>query len=91
MAFKLDVVYMKSPFVQVVRNGDSAVIWHSLFGYPKVVPAETLEFLDSFSESASIRSRFGDELTDEDREAIGELLRCYFLVPKDFEDGQSRL
>ena len=86
MAFKLDVVYMKSPFVQVVRNGDFAVIWHSLFGYPKVVPAETLEFLESFSEPTTIHSILGDELTDEDQEAIEELLRCYFLVPENFDD-----
>ena len=86
MAFKLDVVYMKSPFVQVVRNGDSAAIWHSLFGYPKIVAVETLEFLESFSEPATIHSLLDDELTEEDQEAIEELLRCYFLIPEDFDD-----
>jgi uncharacterized protein len=86
MALNLNVAYTKSPFVQAVRDGDSAVIWHSLFGYPKVVPVETLEFLESFSEPTAIRSRFGDKLTEEDQDAIEELLRCYFLVPDDFDD-----
>ena len=86
MAFNFNVVYMKSSFVQAVRDGDSVVIWHSLFGYPKVVPIETLEFIESFSEPTTIRSRLGDKLIKEDREAIEELLRCYFLVPEDFDD-----
>lgn len=86
MAFNLNTTYVKSRFAQVVQENGSAVIWHSLFGYPKVVPIETLEFLGSFSEPATIRSRLGDELTDEDQEAIEELLRCYFLVPEDFDD-----
>jgi uncharacterized protein len=86
MALNPNVVYTKSPFVQAVRDGDSAVIWHSLFGYPKVIPLETLEFLESFSEPATIRSRVGNELTDEDQGAIEEFLQCYFLVPENFDD-----
>ena len=86
MTFNPDIVYMKSLFAQVVRDGDSAVIWHSLFGYPKVVPAETLEFLESFSVSRMACSQLSDELTSENQEAIEELLRCYFLVPEDFDD-----
>ena len=86
MVFNFNITYLKSPFVQVVRDGDSAVIWHSLFGHPKVVSVETLEFLELFSEPTTILSRIGDELTDEDRGAIEELLRSYFLVPEDFND-----
>ena len=86
MALNLNVAYVKSSFVQVVRDGDSAAIWHSLFGYPKIVPVETLEFLESFSAPRTICSQPGDELTSEDQEAIEELLRCCFLVPEDFDD-----
>jgi len=81
-----DGFHRKSPFVRAVRDGDSAAVWHSLFGYPKVVPAETLEFVESFSASKTIRSRLGDELTYENQEAIEELLRCYFLVPEDLDE-----
>src|SRR3989338_6552582 len=86
MALNLNVAYAKSPFVQAIREGDSAVIWHSLFGYPKAVSVETLDFLENFLTPKTICSRLGDEITDEDREAIEELLRCYFLVSEDFDD-----
>ena len=86
MALNLHRQYKKSPFVQVVREGDSAVIWHSLFGYPKIVSVETLEFLDGFSTPKLIRDGLDDELTDDDRKAIEDLLCFYFLVPVDFND-----
>ncbi len=86
MTLNPNIGYVKSPFVQVVQDGDSAVIWHSLFGYPKIVPVETLEFLESFLVPRTMRSQLGDELTSEDQEVIEELLRCYFLVPEDFDD-----
>ncbi len=86
MTLCLNVAYRMSPFVQVVRDGGFAVIWHSLFGCPKVVPVETLEFLKSFSEPTTIGSRLGVELTEEDNAAIEELLRCYLLVPENFDD-----
>ena len=86
MTPKLNVVYRKSSFVQVVRDGGFAVIWHSLFGYPKAVPVETLEFLESFSIPATICSQLGDKLSEDDSGAIEELLRCYFLVPENFND-----
>lgn len=86
MAFDLHKRYRKSPFVQVVQEGDSAAIWHSLFGYPKIVSLETLEFLNDFSTPKPICDKLGDELTDDDREAIEDLIRCCFLVPEDFSD-----
>jgi len=86
MTLNPDKLYKKSSFVQVIRKGDHAVIWHSLFGYPKVVPTETLDFLDGFSTPKTICSQLSGEPTDEDKEAIEELLRCYFLVPENFND-----
>ncbi|MEK7208861.1 MAG: radical SAM protein [Patescibacteria group bacterium] len=86
MEINFNAVYVKSPFLQVVRNSDCAVIWHSLFGYPKIIPAETLEFIELFSKPTTICLQLGNELTEEDREAIEELLRCYFLVTEDFDD-----
>jgi uncharacterized protein len=86
MTLNLNTAYVKSLFMQVVKEGDSAVIWHSLFGYPKIVSTETLEFLESFSEPTTIHSRLGDKLTEEEQEAIEELLEGYFLVREDFDD-----
>lgn len=72
--------------MRFIHNGDSAVIWHSLFGYPKVVPVETLGFLELFLKPATISYHLGDESINENREVIKELIQCYFLVPKDFND-----
>ncbi len=84
--FSIDDFFVKSKFIQSVNDGDLVVIWHSLFGHPKIVPIETLGFLESFSEPTTIHSLLGDELTGEDQEAINELLRCYFLIPENFDD-----
>jgi len=79
-------LFVKSQFVQTVCEGDSAVIWHSLFGSPLIVSAETLEFLDSFIEPATIDSRLGEGLSDGNLDAVDELTRCYYLVPEGFND-----
>ncbi len=86
MSFNPNVAYMKSPFMQVVNGGDSAVIWHSLFGYPKVVSVETLAFLENFSSPVTIDSHFTEELSGEERDAIEELVQCYFLIPENFNE-----
>ena len=87
MTLNLDVAYVRSPFTQVLRSGDTAVvIWHSLFGYPKVISTETLEFLESFISPKTLHSQFGDGLSDENGEAVEELRRCYFLIPESFDD-----
>ncbi len=86
MALNFNSAYVKSPFVQVVQDGESAVIWHSLFGYPKIVSIGTLELLELFSKPTTIHLQLGDELTEEDQEAIEELMRCYFLVSNNFDE-----
>ncbi len=86
MTLDLNTAYVKSPFMQVVRDDDSAIIWHSLFGYPKVVSVETLEFLELFSEPTTICSQLSDKLNDDEQKMIEELLRCYFLIPEGFND-----
>lgn len=82
----LDKKYKKSPFVQVIQEGDVAVIWHSLFGYPKIVSSATLSFLNNFLTHRTVRSQIGGELPEGDKKSIEELLCCYFLVPDDFND-----
>ena len=86
MKIDFDAIYKKSSFMQIVKDDDSAVIWHSLFGYPKIVSIETLDFLESFSAPKTICSQFNGKPTSENQEAIEELLQCYFLVPENFDD-----
>ena len=82
----LDKLLVRSQFIQSVREGGLIVIWHSLFGYPKIVSGKTLEFLELFLKPTTIRSQLGYEVTDRDRVAAEELLRCYFLVPDGFDE-----
>ncbi len=49
MKVKENTPLVKSPYMQIVTEGDKAVIWHSLFGFPKIVSRETLTFLDIFT------------------------------------------
>lgn len=86
MKIDFDAIYKKSSFMQIVKDDDFAVIWHSLFGYPKIVSIETLDFLESFSAPKTICSQFNGKPTSENQEAIEELLQCYFLVPENFDD-----
>ena len=46
-----DEILIKSQFIQMVRDKDKAIIWHSLFGNPKIVSKETLAFLEIFFSS----------------------------------------
>lgn len=82
MNFDFDRVCVKSPFLQVVQNGDRAVIWHSLFGYPNIVTGETLRFLDLFRTPQTLCSqmRKGEEFDEEELQVIEELFRRSFLV-----------
>lgn len=78
--------FVKSGFVQSADDGELAVVWHSLFGHPKIVSLETLAFIDSFAEPRKLDDLLGSELTDESDEAVQELINDYFLVPTDFDD-----
>lgn len=80
---------IKSQFIQVVRDKDKAIIWHSLFGNPKIVSKETLELLDIFSNLRQLNFVFGEYNCDENNEkAIQDLIENYYLVPKDFDERE---
>jgi len=78
---------VKSQFVQIIRYCDKAVVWHSLFGYPKIVSEDTLELLDIFSTPHSIGT-FLDEydIGENGEEVIHDLIESYYIVPKDFDE-----
>jgi uncharacterized protein len=78
-------IFLKSLFVQSIVDGSFAVIWHSLFGHPKIISIETLEFLDSFTAPRKLELTSG-EASIEDQEAMAELVAGYFLVPQGFDD-----
>lgn len=43
----MDIIIRKSEYIQSVRCDGSAIVWHSLFGRPKVVTDGILEILDT--------------------------------------------
>ena len=77
-------VLIRSPHIQVVHGDDGqAVIWNSLFGHPMAVNETAVEFLDSFTTPTTIA---GDRLSEDEKNIIAELRRCYFLVPADLDE-----
>lgn len=79
---------VKSQFVQVVSDSNGkAVIWHSLFGHPKIVSKEMLEFLNVFTTPKKIDSVLGEYEIDADQEAsLDELVAEYYLIPDGFDE-----
>lgn len=74
-----------STFLQSVKEGDQAVVWHSLYGYPRVVPIEALDFFAAFLSPNSIEAVMGPISSDE-QATIKEYISCYFLVDPDFDE-----
>ncbi len=78
---------IKSRFLQHVKDGDQAVIWHSLFGNPRIISAETLEFLNAFEIPRTLESVFNEyEINDEQQSGIKDLISCFFIIPQDFDE-----
>lgn len=79
--------FRKSEFVQAVMRDESVVIWHSLFGHPLVVSAETFEFLGLFTSPRTLDSIKEEyELDEEASKVISDLRERFFLVPEDLDE-----
>lgn len=84
-----DKVLIKSQFIQVVKDKDRAIIWHSLFGNPKIVSTEMLDFLNIFSYPRQLDSVFDEYNCDENsKKAIRDLIENYYFIPKDFDERE---
>ena len=82
-------VLIKSQFIQIVKGKDKAIIWHSLFGNPKIVSKETLDFLDLFSKPHQLCSVLEKYYFEENvEESIQDLIENYYLVQKDFDERE---
>lgn len=85
----LNQVFEKSPFAQIVRDGNgSAVLWHSLFGRPKIVSLETVDFLNQFIPAKSIEEVCEGGIGEENNTALKELLDCGYLVPQGYNERE---
>jgi uncharacterized protein len=79
-------LYKKSLFLQSIKDGDFAVIWHSLFGYPQIISLETLGFLESFFTPKDPYSQFSGAIENKDKQAVDDLIKFYFLIPSNFDE-----
>lgn len=76
----------KSRFIQQIESEDEFIIWHSLFGYPKVVSRETLNLINLFENPKSIRSVLDKYEIDNGVQVFKELLSGYYLIPIGFDE-----
>jgi uncharacterized protein len=84
-----NIALIKSSFLHSVKRGGIVVIWHSLFGYPKVISVETLDFINSFISPKRIADVFEEINIDDPTEAIiSELIESYFLVPDNINERE---
>lgn len=88
MSCLFDNTLVLTPHLQVVQEGSSAIIWHSLFGNPKVVDTATLELLDEFRYGNTVSRVFGNMLSDEESIALQELVDSHYLNPVDLDERQ---
>ena len=84
-----DEILIKSQFIQMVRDKDKAIIWHSLFGNPKIVSKETLAFLEIFSHPRQLSSVLEEYSYDKNsKKALQDLIENYYFVPKNFDERE---
>ncbi|MBI5401292.1 radical SAM protein [Candidatus Wolfebacteria bacterium] len=81
------LLLIKSKFLQVARDKQQVIIWHSLFGYPMSVSKTVLEIIDFFKIPRTFQSVFDEyEYSDNLKVVVNELIDHYFLVPVDFNE-----
>ena len=84
--------YQLSPNVRVVHDPESlaAMVYHTLYGNPRVINNEGVEFLSLFEQPVSIEEVA--EICDEDpSEVIQEFLEIFFLVEPGFDEKKFLL
>ena len=79
--------YQLSPNVRVISDPESgtAMVYHALYGNPRIVNDEGLRFLSLFRQPATTEKVF--EICDEDpRKTIREFAEIFFLVESGFDE-----
>lgn len=78
---------IKSRFIQIIQDGDKFIIWHSLFGKPKIVSREMREFLELFTAPKTLDSIYNEYELDQSEEVyIKEMIKDYYLIPVGFNE-----
>ena len=78
---------VRSVYMQRIERGEEAIIWHSLFGHPKIVSSDTLLLIDAFYDPRSPQSVSEEyEVAQDGMRIINDLRDGYFLVPDGFNE-----
>ncbi|MBN2306779.1 radical SAM protein [Candidatus Peregrinibacteria bacterium] len=83
----LETPLIQSGFMQTVEAGKNTVIWHSLFGKPKIISREMQEFLGIFSSPKTLRAIYDEyELSQDEIAYIQELIADHYLILDGFDE-----
>jgi uncharacterized protein len=78
---------VKSGFIQIIKDNEDIIIWHSLFGSPKVISLEAQDFLNLFTSPRTLNSIYEEyELEVADEDFIKEMIAAYYLIPEGFDE-----
>jgi len=78
---------IKSKFIQMIHDRDRIIIWHSLFGEPKIISRGMQEFLGFFTAFRTLRSVYNDyDLSRADKKHIEKMIASHYLVPRGFDE-----
>lgn len=72
---------VRSPYLQIVEDGDFAVIWHSLFGNPQIVNLDVIRFMDRFA-----RAHKPGDLSEEEFAVLTSMLKLSFINPEGLDE-----
>lgn len=87
MSIKNEIKLVKSQFIQALNEGDQVIIWHSLFGKPKVISREVKGAIELFSNPKTLNSLYDEyEVDQQGRLCFEELLKDHYLVPQGFDE-----
>jgi len=87
MKISRKIPLIKSLFVQVVRNKDKAIIWHSLFGNPRIVSRDAITLLNIFSNLRPLSSVLGEyNIGENGEEIIQDLIADHYLITQNFNE-----
>lgn len=79
--------YQLSPNIRVISDPESetAMVYHALYGNPRIVNDEGLRFLDFFRQSSTVEEV--SKICDEDpKDTIQEFAEIFFLVKPSFDE-----
>ena len=81
--------YQLSPYVRIVSSSDLgvAMVYHALYGNPRVINEEGLQFLEFFKEPATIEE-IAERCNQDPRVTVQEFCEIFFLIELDFDEKE---